>query len=87
MDSHFLTDSDLVKFFDWLEKRGELYVTTRDEDGDVGVKPFKEVGDFTYPGVRASQPLKPLFFSALEEVAEYPSTESAVAEAWAGDCI
>jgi ferredoxin len=80
MDAYFLTSSDLVKLFDWFEKRGDLYVTTRDEEGNVGVKPYSEVGDFTYPGVRAFQPLKPFFFSMLEEVAEYPAPDSAPQE-------
>jgi sulfhydrogenase subunit beta (sulfur reductase) len=80
LEAYFLTDSNLVQFFNWLEKRGDLFVATRDEEGNVGVKPYGDTGDFTYPGVRAFQPLKPLFFSALEEVAEYPSTESTIAE-------
>ena len=80
MEAHFLTDSDLVSFLGWLEKRGGLYVTAKDDKGNVGLKPYGETGDFTYPGVRAFQPLKPFFFSALEEVAEYPSTESPIKE-------
>jgi sulfhydrogenase subunit beta (sulfur reductase) len=80
MEAHFITDSDLVKFIGWLEKRGPLYVTTRDEEGSVGIKPYGEVGDFTYPGVRAFEPLKPFFFSMLEQVAEYPSADSPIKE-------
>jgi sulfhydrogenase subunit beta (sulfur reductase) len=80
MDSHFLTDPDLVEFFSSLEKHGDLFVSARDEEGNVRIVPYSEVGDFTYPGVRAYQPLKPFFFSALEEVAEYPSTESSFKE-------
>jgi NAD-dependent dihydropyrimidine dehydrogenase PreA subunit len=80
LEAHFLTDSDLVSFLNWLEKRGDVYVTARDDDGNVGIKPYSETGDFAYPGVRAFQPLKPFFFSALEEVAEYPSTESPIKE-------
>jgi len=80
MESHFITDSDLAELFGYLEKRGELYVTTKDEEGNVGILPYGEVGGFSYPGVRADQPLKPFFFSALEEVAEYPSAESSFRE-------
>ena len=50
MEAHFLTDSDLVSFLNWLEKRGDLYVTARDDQGNVGVKPYSETGDFAYPG-------------------------------------
>jgi ferredoxin len=75
MEAHFITDTDLVAFLGSLEKRGDLYVTTRDEEGNVKLKRYSEIGDYKYPGVRALQPLKPFFFSALEEVAEYPSKE------------
>ena len=61
METHFIADSDLVTFFGSLEKRGPMYVTTRDEEGNVGIKPYNEVGDFKYPGVRAFQPLKPFW--------------------------
>ena len=80
METHFIADSDLVTFFGSLESRGPMYVATRDEEGKVGVKPYSEIGDFNYPGVRAFQPLKPFFFPVLEEVAEYPSTESSIKE-------
>jgi NAD-dependent dihydropyrimidine dehydrogenase PreA subunit len=80
LEAHFLAEGDLTRLFSWLEKRGPVYVTTKDEEGRVGVKPYSEVGEFKYPGVRAFQPLKPFFFSALEEVAEYPSTATTIKE-------
>ena len=70
MQTHFITDTDLVTFFTSLEKRGPMYMAVRDDQGTVGIKPYGEVGTYSYPGVRAFQPLKPFFFSALEEVAE-----------------
>jgi len=81
METHFITDTDLVTFFASLEKRGPVYMAVRDEQGTVGVKPSSEVGTYSYPGVRAFQPLKPFFFSALEEVAEYPSADKPLKEA------
>jgi NAD-dependent dihydropyrimidine dehydrogenase PreA subunit len=80
MEAHFLSSSDLVRFFDYLEKRGDLFVTTRDEEGQVGLKPYSSIGDFNYPGVRAYQPLKPLFFPILEQVAEFPAPDAPVKE-------
>ncbi len=81
METHFITDTDLVTFFTSLEKRGPVYMAVRDEQGTVRVKPSSEVGTYSYPGVRAFQPLKPFFFSALEEVAEYPSADKPLKEA------
>ncbi len=78
MEARFLAEEDLTKLMNWLEKRGPAHVATRDGEGRVDLKPYGDVGEFKYPGVRASQPFKPLFFSVLEEVAEYPSTESKV---------
>ena len=37
MEAFFVTDSDFVSFLSWLEKRGDLFVATRDvilKDGD-----------------------------------------------------
>lgn len=79
METHYVTEGDFVKLLSWLENQGHLYVATR-EDDQVAIKPFSEVGDFIYPGVRAYQPLKPLFFSVLEEVAEYPTDEEGLKE-------
>jgi NAD-dependent dihydropyrimidine dehydrogenase PreA subunit len=80
LEAYFLTDSDLVQFFSWLEKRGNLFVATKDDEGNVGIVPYSETGDFAYPGVRAFQPLKPFFFSVLEEVAEFPAADSPIRE-------
>jgi sulfhydrogenase subunit beta (sulfur reductase) len=80
MAAYYVTDSDFPKFLAWLEKRGDLYVTARDEQGRVKFRPYAEAGEFTWPGVRAFQPLKPMFFSMREEVAEYPSEESSYEE-------
>jgi sulfhydrogenase subunit beta (sulfur reductase) len=80
VDAYFLAESDLTQLFGWLEKRGDIYVTTKDEQGRVAVRPYREVGQFTYPGVRSFQPLKAFFFPVLEEVAEYPSAESSIKE-------
>ena len=80
MAAYYITEQDLPKFLSWLEKRGDVYVTTKDDQGRVRVKPLAEAGAFTYPGVRSFQPLKPFFFSMLEEVAEYPSKESSFKE-------
>jgi sulfhydrogenase subunit beta (sulfur reductase) len=80
MTAYYATDSDFPKFLSWLEARGEVYVTTKDDEGRVRIKPLTEAGAFTYPGVRSYQPLKPFFFSALVEVAEYPSKESSLKE-------
>ena len=80
MEAFFVTDSDFVSFLSWLEKRGDLFVATRDEEDCVKIKPYGEAGEFNYPGVRAVQPLKPFFFSILEEVAEYPSAEARTIE-------
>ena len=77
---YIIADSDLPKFLSWLEKRGEVYVTTKDDEGRVRIRPYSEAGQFTWPGVRSYQPLKPFFFSMLEEVAEYPSRESSFKE-------
>ncbi len=79
METHYVSEADFIKLLSWLENRGDLYVASR-EDDQVSIKPFGEVGEFTYPGVRAYQPLKPLFFSLLEEVAEYPTEEEALRE-------
>ena len=76
MEAFFITDSDFVSFLSWLEKRGGLFVATREEDDSVKIKPYGDAGEFNYPGVRAVQPLKPFFFTMLEEVAEYPSAEA-----------
>jgi len=81
MEAFFITDSDFVSFLSWLEKRGDLFVATRDEENNVKIKPYSEAGEFKYPGVRAIQPLKPFFFSMLEEVAEYPVAEDRPIEA------
>jgi len=80
MTAYYVTDSDFPRFLSWLEKRGDLFVTTKDDEGRVRIKPYAEAGGFTYPGVRSFQPLKPFFFSLLEEVAEYPSKESSFKE-------
>ena len=80
MEAYFLAEQDLTKLMNWLEKRGPVFVATRDEEGTVGLRKYTEVGEFKYPGVRSFQPLKPFFFSALEEVAEYPSREAKVQE-------
>lgn len=80
MTAYYVTDSDFPRFLSWLEKRGDLFVTTKDDEGRVRVKPYAEAGAFTYPSVRSFQPLKPFFFSMLEEVAEYPSKESSLKE-------
>jgi len=80
MASYYVSDSGFAGLLSYLQQRGDLYITTKDDRGQVRVKPFAEAGGFTYPGVRSFQPLKPLFFSTLEEVAEYPSTESSFKE-------
>jgi sulfhydrogenase subunit beta (sulfur reductase) len=80
MAAYYIGDSDFLGFLSYLEKRGDLFVTTKDDQGRVRVKPYTEADGFTYPGVRSFQPLKPFFFSMLEEVAEYPSKESSFKE-------
>jgi len=80
MPAYYVTDSDFPKFLSWLEKRGDLYVTAKDEQGRIKFRPYAEAGQFTWPGARSFQPLKPMFFSMREEVAEYPSEESSFKE-------
>ena len=80
MSAYYVTDSEFPKFLSWLQSRGDLYVTTKDEQGRIRFRPYAEAGEFVWPGVRSFQPLKPMFFSMVEEVAEYPSTESSFKE-------
>jgi NAD-dependent dihydropyrimidine dehydrogenase PreA subunit len=80
MTAHYIAESDFAAFLDYLAKRGDVFVTAKDEQGRVRLRPYAEAGGFTYPGVRSYQPLKPFFFSMLEEVAEYPSKESSLKE-------
>jgi sulfhydrogenase subunit beta (sulfur reductase) len=80
MTAYYATGSDFPRFLSWLEERGEVYVTTKDDEGRVRIRPLAQAGAFAYPGVRSFEPLKPFFFSMLEEVAEYPSTGSSLKE-------
>ncbi|MFZ1947675.1 MAG: 4Fe-4S dicluster domain-containing protein [bacterium] len=80
MTAYYVTGSDFATFLSYLHKRGDLFVADKDDQGRVRMKPYSEVGGFSWPGVRSFQPLKPLFFSMLEEVAEYPSSASSLKE-------